>query len=95
MKNFIVIPLVHTNIENNEAIKASPMWCDLMSQSEALKLAHDLSMKHNKEYVVLEIVYKTSPEMTTKESSMKGLYNESNARHFMYSNIFSVSASNG
>lgn len=73
MKNFIVMPLVHTNIENKEAIKTSPMWCDLMNQSEALKLAHDLSMKHNKEYVVLEMVYKTSPEMTTKESSMKGV----------------------
>ena len=48
------------------------MWCDLMNQSEALKLAHDLSMKHNKEYVVLEMVYKTSPEMTTNERSMKG-----------------------
>ena len=72
MKNFIVMPLVHTNIENKEAIKTSTMWCDLTSQSEALKLAHDLSMKHNKEYVVLEMVYKTSPEMTTNERSMKG-----------------------
>ena len=73
MKNFIVMPLVHTNIENKESIKTYPMWCDLMNQSEALKLAHDLSMKHNKEYVVLEMVYKTSPEMTTRESSMKGV----------------------
>ena len=48
------------------------MWCDLTNESEALKLAHDLSMKHNKEYVVLEMVYKTSPEMTTNERSMKG-----------------------
>lgn len=72
MKNFIVMPLVHTNIENKESIKTSTMWCDLMNQSEALKLAHDLSMKHNKEYVVLEMVYKTSPEMTTNERSLKG-----------------------
>lgn len=72
MKNFIVMPLVHTSIENKEAIKTSQMWCDLTNQSEALKLAHDLSMKHNKEYVVLEMVYKTSPEMTTNERSMKG-----------------------
>lgn len=95
MKNFIVMPLVHTNIENKESIKTSTMWCDLMNQSEALELAHGLSMKHNKEYVVLEMIYKTSPEMTTNERSLKGLYNESNARYFMYSNIFSVSASSG
>lgn len=72
MKNFIVMPLVHTNIENKESIRTSQMWCDLTNQSEALKLAHDLSMKHNKEYVVLEMVYKTSPERTTNERSLKG-----------------------